>query len=404
MKKSPRSTLAVAALTFIALGIVTAAFGPALPELAVQTGSSIEAVGAIFTTLFLGALTAQAVSGFLIDRWGARTVLLVSSVILAAGTLGVAFSTSLTLYLVCGVLMGIGHGAVDVATNVLIAAVYEKRSLTVLNLLHFFFGTGAVMGPLAASFLLRQFGTALPALWAGSAVLVLAVPLVFFLALSPRSAPAVRGEVTPAAPILRSNWLWLTALLLMIYVGTETGLGNWTPVYMLRTTPFNDASAALTASGFWLALTAGRLAGTFLGKRLQPRDLLRLSVLGGLAGGILLAASSGSAVLTIAGVLLAGFSFGPIFPTTVALVTSRIPRAAGKATSLVTAFGSIGGMLLPALQGVLIERVSPLAGILLSTVGTVLMVGLFYARREPKPAAPAPAPVVESEPRYFRVL
>jgi fucose permease len=166
----------------------------------------------------------------------------------------------------------------------------------------------------------------------------------------------------------------------LLYVGVENGVASWTTVYLERTTALDQAIAALATSGFWLALTAGRVAAAFAGAWLAAERMLLLTLTGALAGGALLAASTGSAALTIAAVLLLGFCFGPVFPTALAIATAAFRRAPGTAASVVVAMGSAGGTLLPWLQGVLLERAGPAASVLLVAAGTLAMLGLHVGR------------------------
>ena len=76
-KMGTRGTMAASCISFFALGVITAALGPALPELAARSNSSLAAVGVVITALFLGALGAQAIAGPLNDRLGQRPVLIV---------------------------------------------------------------------------------------------------------------------------------------------------------------------------------------------------------------------------------------------------------------------------------------------------------------------------------------
>ena len=59
----PRYLMIIACCIFLIFGMFNAAIGPVLIELAEQTGSTLAAVGAIFTFLFLGSLVAQLVAG-----------------------------------------------------------------------------------------------------------------------------------------------------------------------------------------------------------------------------------------------------------------------------------------------------------------------------------------------------
>jgi fucose permease len=374
-----RGTMASSCARFFALGLLTAALGPALPDLAARSGSGLAAVGAVITALFLGALVSLLVAGPLNDRLGQRPVLLAGAVLLALGTLGLATSRELPLMLACAAVAGLGHGAIDVSTNVLIAEVFATRSAAALNLLNVFFGLGAVAGPAVAGLTLRLWDTALPALWLGAGLMLLEAPLILLL---PSVSPA-RADASPAHAVaspLRSIRLWAIGALVLLYVGVENGVGSWTTVYLERTTALDQAAAALITSGFWLALTGGRMAAAFSGARIAAERMLLIALAGALAGGALLATSTGSASLTIAAVLLLGFCFGPIFPTALAITTASFRRAPGTAASVVVAMGSAGGTLLPWLQGALLERAGPAASVLLVAAGTLAMLGLHLGR------------------------
>jgi fucose permease len=122
------------------------------------------------------------------------------------------------------------------------------------------------------------------------------------------------------------------------------------------------------------------VVAAFAGARLAAERILLITLTGALAGGALLAASTGSAPLTTTAVLLLGFCFGPIFPTALAIATAAFRRAPGTAASVVVALGSAGGMLLPWLQGALLERAGASASVLLVAAVTLAMLGLHVGR------------------------
>jgi fucose permease len=81
--------------------------------------------------------------------------------------------------------------------------------------------------------------------------------------------------------------------------------------------------------------------------------------------------------VTAAAVFLTGLSFGAIYPTTIAMVTAAFRGAPGRAASVAAASGSIGGMLLPPLQGVILEQVHPHASAWYIAGGNLLMLAVF---------------------------
>jgi fucose permease len=368
-------TLLFACVMFFELGLVTAALGPVLPELASNTTSSLSRVGAIFTMLFLGALLAQSIAGPLMDRLGQRPLLFAGLALLAIGILGVSLSRSFPLTLACALIGGLGHGAIDVSGNVMIAEAYAARRVSALNLLNVFFGMGAVASPAIASLTLRLWGSAIPTLWLSAALLVLLIPFVYASS-TPRTGNPLHQHPDRLV-IYRVPILWAFGILLLLYVGVENGLGGWTTIYIDRTTALGLDRAALVTSGFWLMLTAGRVLGVFLGSRFASARVLGLSLGGSLIGGIVLMLSTGNAPLSIAAVLILGFFFGPVFPTVLAITTASFPGGPGQAASVVVVLGSIGGMLLPWVQGVLLEGSGPFASALFVAAGTASMLALF---------------------------
>lgn len=374
--RTPKSTLILSCVSFITLGILTSSLGPVLPDLANNTGSTLESMGVVFTALFMGALISQIVSGTMADKIGSRPVLLAGIVLLSSGMFGISIARSLIWVIVFGILAGLGHGAVNMSINLLSAKVFPNRSVAALNLVNFFYGVGAVSGPAIASYFLSTVNTAIPAMWIGCGALLISFPFVLIFLLSPVDADPV-GEKSAGNGHLFSPLLWITGLFLFVYVGTENGVGGWTAVYMQRTTTLSLETSTLIVSAFWLALTAGRLFGAVIGTKWTSNKLLAVSITGSLLGGLMMALSTGNQMLSLISILLCGLFFGPIYPTTFSLATSTFTRSSGKAAGIFVAMACLGGMVIPPLQGLLLERYSPNSSVWLVAAGTITMVVLF---------------------------
>ena len=383
---STKVLLALACAGFLALGMITAALGPALPELADHTGSSLGEIGAVFSALFLGALFAQGLNGLGFDRLGARRFLLAGLLLLGGGTIGFTLASTLWLGLALAFVAGVGHGIVDVAVNVTISNTFSQRRASAVNLVNVFFGIGAFIGPALAGLALQEWNSALPSLWLGAGLEIALAPV--FAVFLGRTALKTAHETTPAQrtkarPVYRSASLWLLGGLILVYVGIENGVGGWISTYMSATTEMAVAQAALVASGFWLAITLGRVVASLLGVRVGAQGLLWVSLSCALGGSLLIAAASGNAGWTVAGTVLLGMGFGPIFPTTMAITTATFPHSPGTAASILVALGSLGGMLVPWGMGWVLAYGGPRPGAALSVVCAALMLAFFaaYLRR-----------------------
>jgi fucose permease len=396
---SNRQILTFSFLIFMSMGMLSATLGPALDDLARQTGTNLDVLGAIFTASFLGTMLAQAAVGPINDRIGQRKVLLAGVALIVTGMSGILLSHVFGLTLVFSSVFGMGFGALDVSTNVLIAEVFAARSVPVLNLLHVFFGVGSVIGPAIASGTLRIWDSALPALVVGMFVAVIPVVWVVRLATGPVHAQDDPDEPPPGQFSYRVPLLWALGLILMLYVGVEAGLGAWITTYADRSTSLTKENGALLASGFWFALTVGRVAGALWGGRLAPYTVLGVSLWGMLGGGILFVAGSGSIALTVLAVLVTGLFAGPPFPTVVAITTRTFRSGPGKATGAVVSTASLGSAALPWLQGVVLDRAGTSAYAVLVLGMIVLMVAVFVVirQRQGRVAAEIASPAIQVE-------
>jgi fucose permease len=267
-------------------------------------------------------------------------------------------------------LTGLGHGSVDLSVNVLVSRTYTEKNAAVMNLLHFFFGVGAFGGPALISLSLSLVGSGLVVLWAAAVGLV----IMAFLATKVHTPyESTKQEKTQSDNVYGSLTLWLMGLVMLIYVGIENGLGGWSTTYTNQTTGLSLEKSALVTSGYWGALTIGRLVAAMIGSRIAARTLLFGAFVLSLAAGLVFAISTGYLIPTVASILLISFFGGAVYPTMMSLIITTFSHAPGKAASIGAAMGSVGGMLIPLAQGYLQEQVSPSASAWYVTAGLLLM-------------------------------
>ena len=392
----PGRALAILCAVFFSAGFLMAAIGPLLPALSERTGASLSVMGRLMSAIFLGSLTAQIVSGWASDRFGRRVVLAVGLSLLAATGMVIALSTALPLTLAAGIVYGIGYGAFSLSGNVMTSELVPARRASAVNLVNMFFGVGAVVGPLVVSVLLRRTGAALPALWMGAGLLA-AAAVAARIAL-PDRLPASHDDVPASAeagtgaqrpPSLRDPMLLACGIFLMLYVGSEMAAGAWTAVYLHQSAGMNEARSAAATSLFWAMLTMGRIGAVVGGMRITAEHLLTTAVWITCAGAALLWAGHGSAAASVTAFAILGFGYGPIYPTGVAVLTSRFPNAAGLATSQMGVLAASGGAVLPWVHGLVLAHRPTADSALLTLAVAVAMIVAWECTRRLAHRAPA---------------
>jgi fucose permease len=370
-----RRTLALACAVFLSAGVALSGVGPALPLLALHIEQDLAVLGALFTAISLGIILTQFGAGPASVRFGLRFVLAAGMLLMGSGGIGITFGRSLATVLAGALLLGIGFGGILAAGNLLVGQLFSTRSAAALNGVNLFFAVGSMLGPAIAGLVGARLGTPQIAIWVGAGLLLALVPIIVNFAARP-PAPAAKQPAKEQPQ--RRNTSWILALLLLIYIGTEVGFSGWLTVYLITGSSLAPATAALVVSGFWLALTLGRALGAVLGLRLTSAQLLIISLLGILIGALLLVLGVGDRATSIAAVLCLGLSCGPVFPTALAIVATTA-RNSATTTSFVLAIGNCGGLIVPALLGVLLASYGPGAAAGLVLVAALTMLTLCAA-------------------------
>ena len=358
---------------FIVLGLAGASFGPTLPGVANHVRSTIGQVSYLFVLRSLGYLTGSVLAGRLYDRVKGHPLMALVVFTMATTMFLVPVVPMLWLVGLILLILGIAEGLLDVGVNTLLVWVHRDEVAPFMNGLHFFFGLGAFLSPIIIAQAVLLSGDIYWAYWA---LAILMVPSALSLVRLPSPSPITADETAPALPAVPAL-IALMALFDFFYVGAEVAYGGWVFTYATALQLGTPITAALLTSGFWGALTAGRLISIPFGARFSPRNILLADLLVVLMGlGLILLFPASFAVLW-AGTILIGGGMASIFPTILNLA-GRHMTITGKVTSWFFVGASLGGMTLPWIVGQLFVPVGPQVVMLGVTVNTLLDLVLFF--------------------------
>ncbi|MGM0537276.1 MAG: MFS transporter [Pseudomonadota bacterium] len=360
-------------LVMLAVGMSGGLLGPALPHLAAMSGSTMGQISVLFTARALGNMLGSLLSGRLVDRFPGHRVVAAMLLLMAAGLVLVPFSQRLGVLTGVVFLLGLAEVSANAASNTLLLWAHGKDSPPWISALHFCFGLGNTLVPLVLVAVLTLTGHFAWAFWA---VALYALLLLWPLARleSPR-APAARESDAPTPPA--DTWR-LTLFLFMfgLYVGMEITFAGWVTAYAtLDGMPGGEA--AVLATLFWLALSAGRLLAIPLLRRFSPWWVLRGCLALGLASS--LALQLGWLPLSVVS-LLFGLAASAIFPTLFGL-SNQLMVMNGRTTGLIFLAAGSGAMVVPSLAGPLLEGLGTRSfPLLLMALMGLLALALFVLR------------------------
>jgi len=70
---------------------------------------------------------------------------------------------------------------------------------------------------------------------------------------------------------------WICAIFLLGYVGIEVALGGWIVTFMIRVRNGGRFASGMTATGFWLGITVGRVVLGFVTPRIGEKVSIGVS-------------------------------------------------------------------------------------------------------------------------------
>jgi fucose permease len=355
------ATLILMALTMANFGISGALLGVAWPTMRTTYGVSLDAVGVLLATSTMGFMLGGMASGPITAWLGAGRLMALSSVIRTAGVAAMTFAPSWWTMALAGVFNGLGAGGLEVGMNSHLA---NHHGAGPMNWLHAAYGIGATGGPLLMTAILAR---SMSWRWGYGVVAAMqALLMVYFITAAGRMGgtavdPADDNPATRQASMgqtLLRPIAWFGILLFIFYTGVEVSGGQWIYPLFTEARAITAQVAGAWVSVYWGALTAMRLLAGAVANRIDTDTLLRACMLGVIIGAGLLWWGIVPAV-SFAGVALMGAALAPIYPTLMSVTPERVGRAyAANVIGLQTASAGIGAAGLPALAGVLAERMS----------------------------------------------
>lgn len=353
--------LLICYLGFISLGLPDTLLGVAWPFIRGEFGLSQVAAAAAFTAMGIAYGISGSSAGRVLAALGTGRLLVWSSAAVSLAVAGYALSPVWPVFVVGGVLHGLGSGAIDTGLNHFVSRHYSARHM---NWLHACFSLGAAAGPAVMTYAVGRNGA-----WrAGYGVvgsLLLGLTLLFFLTRrkwgdkNPGEEDHHPVAPVPAVPMERAS-LWSTLQLpaarwhlwlFFVYAGIESTVGQWSFTLLTEGLGVPALSAGAMVTGYWSAIFAGRLLSGGIVARMGSAALVR--------GGLAIAAFACCTMMitqrpliVLIGLLVTGLAIAPVFPCLMTLTPLRMGSAhAANAIGLQVTAATVGIAFWPSMGG-----------------------------------------------------
>ncbi len=375
-----RNLLILLFAAFVLTGVATVIIGPMLPVFIRKWSLDDGQAGLFFTVQFMSAMAGVGLSSILSSWRGYRPALFLGYALIATGLAALNTESHATALLATASFGG-GYGLVIPGSNLLVAEAGGRRSASLLSLLNFMWGVGAVAcSPLILLALKRN---QLPALLTGLAIIGGGMALSLLFAPITEENHASSGKTGPGGKASTGFAVTMAlAALFFIYVGMETSIGGWSAELAKRLANGATGMTTLAPMFFYGGLMSGRAFAPLVLLRVHERRLA-LGALGLAAFGTALAIATSALTVAIAGVLLAGLGCASIYPIYVAWLSKWYGGRAKRVGGIMFALASLGGSVVPWFVGFVSKHSGSLrVGLLVPFASAVTMIGMILLLRQ----------------------
>ena len=360
------------------------------PFLKNQLGVGYVELGFALTVSAVVSGLTQAPTGYLVDHFGARRILLGGLTLGGFALILLGLHLSYTSLIACAVLLGLANSVYHPADYAILAEHMDEARMGRAFSIHTFAGYfgGAVAPAIVAAMVIVSGGAG--ALIASGAIGVLVALLLVTMNIPDAGAHKTKPgtENAPKQAVITPALITLTALFMLLSLSVA-GINNFGVVALMSGygVTYSAANVALTA--FLGASAAGVLAGGFLADHTERHGYVAAACFAANAAIVLLIA-----LVTLPGWALiatmatAGFLSGVIAPSRDMLVRNAAPPgAAGRAFGIVSTGFNLGGIVSPLLFGWIMDQSAPhwvFGASVIFMVATVVLSPFTERKRRPQ--------------------
>ncbi|MDR6918208.1 MFS family permease [Pseudomonas sp. 3296] len=331
-------------IAFFIAGLGIAAWAPLVPYAKARAGLDEGTLGLLLLCLGVGSILAMPMAGLLASRFGCRRVAAGGTLLICAALPLLATVSSMPALIATLFMFGAGLGTVDSTVNLQAVIVERASGKNMMSGFHGMFSLGGIVGAAGVSGLL---GLGISPL--GAMLVVIAVLLLALLKAAPHLLPYGSESTGPAFAVPHGIVLFIGGMCFIVFLAEGAAL-DWSAVFLTQERGIDTAYAGLGYAAFALTMTAGRLTGDRIVRRLGST---RVMVFGGLtaAAGLALATFVPAWEMALVGYALLGAGCSNIVPVLYTAVGKQTVMPEHIAVPAITTLGYAGILAGPALIG-----------------------------------------------------
>ncbi len=389
-------------VTFFVISFLTNILGALNPNVSAGYHLTETMAGFLPFAFFIAYGVMSIPSGFLLEKWGEKRMMIMAFLLAFAGALAFALFPKFNVFIISLFTIGTGMAVLQVVINPLLRVSGGEEHYAFNSVLaQLIFGLASFVSPQVYSYLVTnidQGNTSKPLIglmsglvpesfswvsmyWVFAVLSIIMIAIIVFVRF-----PKVElqedekvGSKESYVELFKNKYVILYFLGIFMYVGTEQGISYWMSKFLSNYHGFNpDTVGADAVSYFWGLMTIGGVLGLILLKILDSKIVLRwftvlaiISLAAGLWGG---------ADISLWAFPVSGFFLSVMYPVIVSLGLNSVSKHHGSFTGILMT-GIAGGAVVQLLIGGISDLTSLKTGMmfLFITLGYILSIS-FWAK------------------------
>jgi len=389
-------------LTFFVISFLTNILGALNPNVSASYSLTETMAAFLPFTFFIAYGLMSVPSGFLLEKWGGKKMMVLAFVLAFAGALGFAIFPKFNVFLVSLFTIGTGMAVLQVVINPLLLITGGEEHYAFNSVLaQLIFGAASFISPLMFSYLVTNIdgGNSQKPLinlmsglvpesmsWVSvywvfalmSIIMILVILFVKFPKVELQEDEKV-GSKASYVELFKNKYVILYFFGIFMYVGTEQGISYWMSKFLSQIHGINpETTGASAVAYFWGLMTIGGVLGLILLKLLDSKIVLRwFTVLAMISLAIGLFGNSKMALMAFP---ISGFFLSVMYPVIISLGLNSVKKHHGSFAGILMS-GIAGGAIIQLLIGAISDMISLKVGMsfLFLTLAYILSIS-FWAK------------------------
>jgi FHS family L-fucose permease-like MFS transporter len=398
MKRNPIIVILIL-LVFFVISYLTNILGTLNPKVSESYTLSETMAGFLPFAFFIAYGVMSIPSGFLVERWGEKRMMILAFALSFMGALMFALFPEFNVFVISLFAIGTGMAVLQVVINPLLRVAGGEEHYTFNSVLaQLIFGLASFISPQMYSYLVSNIDQGniekpmIPLMtrlvpeqmsWVSvywvfaalSLIMIAVVMIVKFPKVILREDEKV-GSRSSFVELIQNKYVILYFIGMFAYVGTEQGISYWMSKFLSNYHGYDsDTIGANAVSYFWGLMTIGGIFGLVLFKLFDSKLVLRwFTILAMVCVAIGLFGSSGLALWAFP---ISGFFLSVMYPSVVSLGLNSVAKHHGSFAGILMT-GIAGGAVVQILIGAISDLISLKVGMLFLFVTMSYILSMSY--------------------------